>query len=162
MINAAKSILVITSATVVLVCSVGASRNFRNEEATQPIWAWTTASSQEEQTESKATLSANPQMAAWLEFQNLASSWKEKRHILSSVDAMVIIPEYQRIVGMGETALPMLIAQLKREGDDPDLWFPALHAITGINPVPAEDTGNLVKMARAWIDWANKEGYATA
>ena len=40
------------------------------------------------------------------------------------------------------------------EGDDPDHWFPALEAITGANPVPESDFGNLAKMADAWLGWA--------
>jgi len=59
---------------------------------------------------------------------------------------------------MGQDALPSLIAQLRSEGEDPDHWFVALHHITGTNPVPDEDRGDTVMMAKAWLDWADREG----
>lgn len=73
---------------------------------------------------------------------------------------MSMAPAYQRIIGMGDPAVPLILAQLKSEGDDPDHWFWALTAITGANPVKAEDKGDMVKMAAAWFKWATAEGYA--
>ncbi len=65
-------------------------------------------------------------------------------------------PAYQRIIGMGGEAVPLLIAQLKSEGDDPDQWFWALKAITEADPVSPDDQGDMVKMAQAWIRWAEQ------
>jgi len=72
-----------------------------------------------------------------------------------------MLPSYQSIIGMGEEALPLILAQLKSERDEPDQWFWALRAITGANPVRPEDQGNFAKMAQAWLQWAN-EGYAAS
>lgn len=51
---------------------------------------------------------------------------------------------------MGEGAVPLLLAELRREPDD---WFWALHAITGANPVPAASRGDLRAMTEAWLQW---------
>jgi hypothetical protein len=79
---------------------------------------------------------------------------------MSSITEMSILPAYQKIIGMGEDAVPLILAELKSEGDDPDQWFWALIAITEENPVKPEDQGNFRKMAQAWFQWAEAEGYA--
>ncbi len=60
---------------------------------------------------------------------------------------------------MGQPAVPLLLGQLKSERDDPDQWFWALCAITGCQPVPEEDLGEFVKMARHWLAWGARNGY---
>jgi len=54
---------------------------------------------------------------------------------------------------MRQRAVPLIIEQLEREGDDPDHWGAALEAVTGENPVPEVAAGDLVRMAQAWIAW---------
>jgi hypothetical protein len=66
-------------------------------------------------------------------------------------------PAYQEIISMGERAIPLLLAELRRE---PDHWFVALHTITGANPVPPESEGKVSEMANAWVRWGEKGGYA--
>lgn len=87
-------------------------------------------------------------------FQNLVEAWKRERGARSSITQAAALDSYQKIIGMGPDAVPLLIAQLKSEGDKPDQWFWALRAITTQNPVRPEDRGNFPKMARAWIEWA--------
>jgi hypothetical protein len=89
-------------------------------------------------------------------FERLASSWKEKVRFLSNERQMVLLPEYQRIIGMGESAVPFLLEQLER---DPHWWFWALEMITGDDPVPAEAKGHLDRMAKAWLDWGREKGF---
>ena len=61
---------------------------------------------------------------------------------------------------MGEKAVSLILAQLVREGDDPDHWYAALEAITGEDPVPENAYGDTVKIAAAWITWAEgKNGW---
>lgn len=88
-------------------------------------------------------------------FHLLRDRWYEERGITSSIVHMSECPSYLRIIGMGEPAVPLILEQLKREGDDPDHWFVALEAITGANPIPVEAYGNTVKMAQAWFEWAD-------
>ncbi|MBI3407080.1 MAG: hypothetical protein HY040_01825 [Planctomycetes bacterium] len=76
-------------------------------------------------------------------FEQLA--WKTDTLLLSSITEMAMHPAYQQIIGMGKEALPLLFAEFRRE---PDHWFWALQAITGLNPVPITDRGNVDKMAQ--------------
>jgi len=83
-------------------------------------------------------------------FSELAEKWREETRYLSSVRDMVLHPAYQQIIGMGREALPFLFEELKRQ---PDHWFWALHAITGEDPVPPEEKGNVEAMTRRWLLW---------
>lgn len=87
-------------------------------------------------------------------FSQLVKSWHSERGITSSVSDMVTCLSYLRIIGMGEAALPLILAQLEREDDDPDHWFTALEAITGEDPVSGESCGDTVSMAQDWLSWA--------
>jgi hypothetical protein len=89
-------------------------------------------------------------------FRELARQWQEATLLMSSITDMATHPAYQRIIGMGEAALPWIFAELRR---CPDQWFWALKAITGDDPVPSADRGNQEAMTHAWLDWAKKRGY---
>jgi hypothetical protein len=86
-------------------------------------------------------------------FLELAKEWKEATLLMSSVTDMATHPAYQQIIGMGKEALPLLLDELRRE---PDHWFWALQAITGENPVPAAERGNLERMTETWLAWAKQ------
>ena len=75
---------------------------------------------------------------------------------MSNTAQMAILPSYQRIIGMGMPAVPLILEELQRE---PNQWFWALEAITDANPVPPEDAGRVRKMAQAWIDWGKQHGF---
>jgi hypothetical protein len=92
----------------------------------------------------------------WLKFQRLVRKWKKQRGARSSITETVAMPAYQEIIGMGEKAIPLLLAQLRSEGDQPDQWFWALRAITGENPVKPEEQGNFRKMSQAWLKWSEQ------
>ncbi len=96
----------------------------------------------------------------WTTFQSLVKQWRNERGARSSITETAMMPAYQKIVGMGETAVPLILAQLESEGYQPDQWFWALMAITGQNPVKPEDQGNFRKMARAWIEWGKENADA--
>jgi hypothetical protein len=98
--------------------------------------------------------SATDLNAEWAEFQGLISEWKKERGATSSLTRMVMCPAYQRIIGMGQRAIPMILKQIEAEGDDPDHWNWALSSITGESPVPESDLGNTMKIARTWLAWA--------
>ncbi len=93
-------------------------------------------------------------------FECLVQRWHLERGATSSTMEMVLCPAYQTIIGMGQKAIPLILAELVSEGDDPDHWFWALQVLTGANPVSEEDEGNLRRMSRTWLDWAASEGYA--
>jgi len=89
-------------------------------------------------------------------FDHLVSSWKSDRGLIVSIEKMAMHPSYQQIIAMGPRVVPLLLAELERE---PDHWFWALHVLTGVDPVPEEDSGNILKMARAWKEWGRQQGY---
>ena len=88
-------------------------------------------------------------------FHDLVKQWHEQRvEISSSISEIIACPGYLRIIAMGRRALPLIIEQLKSEGDDPDHWCAALEAITGEDPVPEDAHGDTVRIAQAWIEWS--------
>ncbi len=89
-------------------------------------------------------------------FQNLVQRWKSETAHLSNMSKKALHPAYQEIIGMGSAAVPLLLAELRREPDD---WFWALHAISGANPVPTASRGKLQEMADAWLQWGMEQGY---
>ena len=90
------------------------------------------------------------------EFAKLVNSWKTGRHRGFDVAQMIEHPDYQRIIDMGEQAVPLILEELEREVDH---WFPALRQLTGASPVPEESKGNLAKMRDAWLCWGRDEEY---
>lgn len=89
-------------------------------------------------------------------FSRLAAQWKDETAHVSLAAQRAIHPAYQRIIGIGPDAIPLILEELQRSPDD---WFWALNAITEADPVPDENKGNLAKMASAWIQWGRKRGY---
>ena len=88
-------------------------------------------------------------------FEKLVREWKRESGYLSSSKQMALLPSYQRIIGFGPAALPLILNQLEREVDH---WFWALEAITGDDPVSAEDRGSIRNMADAWLSWGRQNG----
>ena len=89
-------------------------------------------------------------------FLDLVQQWRVETGMMSLVSKMVIHPAYQRIIGMGQPVVPLILRELERE---PDHWFWALQSITGANPVRPEQRGRLTQMAGAWIQWGKEHGY---
>lgn len=89
-------------------------------------------------------------------FNQLSDRWKQETLLWSSMSDMVAHDAYQEIIGMGESVVPYILKELKRE---PNYWFPALRYIKRRNPVRPEDAGNLDKMTKTWLDWGSENGY---
>ena len=90
------------------------------------------------------------------EFRGLLKRWRKDTQFKSSIIESVMHPDYQSIVDMGRSVVPLLLKELKH---DPDDWFWALCAITGANPVAPEDAGSVPKMTEAWLKWGKRQGY---
>lgn len=88
------------------------------------------------------------------EFRRLAVQWKMDTEFQSSITRIAIHPAYQRIIGMGPAALPMILRDLEATQAP---WFWALQAITGADPVPREDRGYIDRMVRAWVRWGIRQ-----
>lgn len=90
-------------------------------------------------------------------FLTLKSEWLDATKHLSSISEIVMHPSYQKIIGMGEVAIPIILDDLKKS---PQHWFWALSAITMEDPVKPEDRGNLEKMCESWLEWAKDERFS--
>ena len=89
-------------------------------------------------------------------FQKYKDDWTSKTRHLSNMAQIAFVFSYQRIIGLGPKVVPLILVELQKETDH---WFWALEAITGENPVPKEDAGDVEASARAWIAWGKKNGY---
>lgn len=89
-----------------------------------------------------------------MEFNAHVQKWKIETRHTSPVKVMIAHPSYRRIMGMGKEGLPLLFRELERQ---PDHWFVALSAMTGIDPVPAGAT--FIEGVSAWLEWGRAEGY---
>ncbi|HIJ77643.1 MAG TPA: hypothetical protein HPP81_13150 [Deltaproteobacteria bacterium] len=88
-------------------------------------------------------------------FNRLAEEWKAEVSFVPSTLDMVLLPSYQKIIGMGWGAVPFILRELKEQ---PHHWFWALEAITGIDPTSPEDAGRISRQAEAWIAWGYQKG----
>lgn len=89
-------------------------------------------------------------------FQELVTTWRKETRFSSSVTDIAMHRSYQRIIGLGPAAVPLLLRELER---NPDHWFWALHAITGVDPTTPEQKGKVQEMAKAWLNWGREAGY---
>src|SRR5216117_3328493 len=89
-------------------------------------------------------------------FHELADTWRRETGHVSSVEQLAMHPAYQRIIGLGQPAIPLILNELRTR---PNHWFWALRAITGDDPVPPEHAGSLKLMAQDWLNWGTKRGY---
>ncbi len=87
-------------------------------------------------------------------FNGLAEEWRQETAMLSFVDKKVMHPAYQRIIGLGKQAVPLILRELQER---PSYWFWALTSITGADPIKPGDTFD--KVATAWINWGKAQGY---
>jgi hypothetical protein len=92
-------------------------------------------------------------------FARLAAAWKEQSRFLSNSAQMAMLGPYQRIIGMGMPAVPLILESLESA---PDQWFWALESITEANPVPADAAGDVERMAQSWLEWGKQQGLMTS
>ena len=88
-------------------------------------------------------------------FRALADGWQRATLVSSDMAEIMMHPDYQRIVGMGPAALPLILEDLAREGHQ---WFWALVAIAGEDP--AADTETFEEARRIWLEWGRTRGRA--
>lgn len=89
-------------------------------------------------------------------FERLRAEWAEDTQFSSSLHQAATHPAYQRIVGLGEDALPLIFEQL-REDPSPK-WFWALRAIVREDKAATSET--VQDAVEQWLSWAVEEGYA--
>lgn len=106
----------------------------------------------------------NADIAALIKFRDLSQEWKKQRGAMSSITAMSMLRPYQQIIGMGSDALPFILAELRREADDPDQWFWALSTIAEANNLAPPQIGVNIQgdyqaMAQVWLEWGESHGH---
>lgn len=87
-------------------------------------------------------------------FNALVEEWRRETGMLSFVDKKVMHPAYQRIIGLGKQAVPLILRELQQR---PSYWFWALESITGVDPVRRGDTFDAA--VSAWLEWGKDQGY---
>ena len=89
-------------------------------------------------------------------FSMLKAKWEAETALLSSATEIALHPSYQQIIGMGNDAVPLILAELRRK---PEHWFWALKAVTGEDPVLPELRGRIKEMTEACLQWGRRQGY---
>src|SRR5271155_2923541 len=103
--------------------------------------------------QSKQAPAAPPPETVEEKFRRLADRWLSETAFVSSSGDLVAHPAFQEIVSMGPEIVPLLLREMsKRTGH----WHRALRRITGVDPVPAADRGNVDKMFDAWLRWGEE------
>ena len=87
-------------------------------------------------------------------FRELVVRWKRETSFLSSIQQKAMNPAYQRIIGLGPLAVPLLLRELL---EDPGHWFWALSSITGEDPASGATTFD--EAAEAWLAWGKDRGH---
>jgi hypothetical protein len=102
------------------------------------------------------TPAAEPKESLEEQFQRLASAWLAATTYISSSTDLVAHPAFQAIVGLGPAVIPLLLRELAK-GTGP--WHRALRRVTGTDPVPPADRGDVDRAAEAWLRWGKERGY---
>ena len=89
-------------------------------------------------------------------FRRLVVQWRTETYFLSSVTAKTDHPAFKEIAGMGKSAVPWIIEELKTHRD---FLFVALHIILKEDPTPRFANGEPHKLIEEWLMWAEREEY---
>ena len=89
-------------------------------------------------------------------FRRLETHWLAETGHLSSSTKITGHPAFQEIISLGPGVVPLMLRDLE---DRPRLWVWALPTITGADPVPPSDRGNIAKMSEAWLKWGKANRY---
>jgi hypothetical protein len=89
-------------------------------------------------------------------FRRLAAVWRAETAYVSSSSDLVAHPAFQEIVRMGPAVVPLVLRELaNRTGH----WHRVLRQITGADPVPPADRGDMVRTVDAWLRWGREQGH---
>src|SRR5947209_386847 len=89
-------------------------------------------------------------------FRRLEATWLAEVGFSSSSTELRSHPAFQEILHLGDAVVPLMLRDLEER---PRLWVWALPRITGADPVPASDRGNIAKMSEVWLRWGREHGY---
>jgi hypothetical protein len=89
-------------------------------------------------------------------FARLTAQWRRETRHVSSLSKIAMNPSYQKIIGMGERAIPFILRDLRDSGGH---WLWALHVITDKDPAP--EGASFREAKAAWIDWGKAQKLLT-
>lgn len=89
-------------------------------------------------------------------FRTLAEQWYIGTMFRSSYLDKILHPAYQKILTLGEAAVPFILRELQ---DAPSDWFWALRFLTDADPTTPEQAGDMEAMSAAWLDWGREKGH---
>ena len=89
-------------------------------------------------------------------FRRLEATWTAATGYLSDYSAIIEHPAFREIVGLGDAVVPLMLPRSRRTAAPVGV---ALPEITGANPVPSGDGGNIARMSEAWLRWGRAKGY---
>jgi hypothetical protein len=89
-------------------------------------------------------------------FQVLAKQWLRETALYASLSKKVLHPAYQRIIGLGPDAIPLILKELEVR---PNHWFWALEALAQGDVPKLGDDFSLAAARSAWIQWGRDKGY---
>lgn len=84
------------------------------------------------------------------------SKWKSETYFVSSPRKLVEHDFFKKIVRMGDSAVPLILDEIKRR---PSMIILALEKITGETVVSQADKGNVKAMTDAWLLWGKRVGH---
>ena len=99
---------------------------------------------------------ARPEESVEERLRRLEAIWEAETLVFSDPARITAHWAFQEILSMGDAVVPLMLRDLEREAK---LWVWALPRITGENPVPPSDGGNITKMSEAWVRWGREKGY---
>ena len=88
------------------------------------------------------------------EFQELSARWRLATEQSSDPLEKIAHPAHLRIIGLGPEVLPLVFSELAERGG---LWFWALEALTGEDPVT--QPASMKEVREAWISYGRQHGY---
>jgi len=89
-------------------------------------------------------------------FRELVTQWRKETAHLSLTHQIATNRNYQMIIAMGPTVIPLVLRELQRRTDH---WFWALEYLCETDPVKPKDRGDIDAMRNAWLNWGRSHGY---
>lgn len=90
-------------------------------------------------------------------FHALADWWRDATLHLSSPSEIGAHPAYQKIIAMGEDAIPLILEDLRDRGGK---WYMALRRMVTDPPViDSASSGNTSRVKEIWLEWGRQHGY---
>jgi len=86
-------------------------------------------------------------------FEALAHEWIDETQFSSDLNASFLHPAYQRIIGMGNVALPLILRALE---ENPAYWFWAIDSIVGKKILPDDFSGGFADAVEFYLSWGKK------